>query len=280
MEELKNSSFFIMQIRIVHFSDSHEPASFEHWKAFTDKRLIGLINSNLIRKNNYDQKRLSAAIRYILQNPPELAIFTGDATSCGQPGEFGRALHAFQPLLQSRIPFLYVPGNHDAYVRDVRCRSALEQFTLEMSRGEHPLHSYPFCADFPWFKVAAIHCARPFNPVLSCGYMTPETVCFLEEAAKQKNDKPLICAGHFPLIIHNSLLNFRRRLYGASKVTGLLQSHTIDLSLCGHIHDPLEQLDNTGRGEIIAGSITKKGILAEIIYETVNQEFILKRINI
>ncbi len=269
-----------MKIRILHFSDTHEPATLEHWHALLDKRLVGLVNSRLIRKKRYKSSCLAAAIEYILKNPPDLVLFTGDATSCGQVGEFSRALKMFRPLLKSEIPFIYTPGNHDAYVKDRACRDALERFTLAMSRGKHPLRSYPFAMDFPCFRLLVIHCAQPFNPLLSCGFMVPSTRQFLLNEAARLDARPLICAGHFPLLTGSSLLNARRRLYGASGAAELLQDRVIDLSLCGHIHQPYELLDESGRGEIVAGSLAKTGALAEITYDSDRDKFTLKRISV
>ncbi|MBO4649329.1 MAG: metallophosphoesterase [Lentisphaeria bacterium] len=269
-----------MRARIIHFSDTHEPATLEHWHALFDKRLVGLINSNLIRRNRYDRSFLPQAVEYILNNPPDLAVFTGDATSCGQVGEFSRALRMFRPLLKSDIPFIYTPGNHDAYVKDRACRSALERFTLAMSRGEHPLSSYPFAVDFPLFRLLVIHCAEPFNPVLSCGFMPPATRQFLLDEAARLDSRPLICAGHFPLITGRSMMNARRRLYGGAGAAELLQDRIIDLSLCGHIHKPYELLDNSGRGEIVAGSLARTGSIAEITYDSDRDKFTLERIKL
>lgn len=269
-----------MKARIIHFSDTHQPAALEHWHALFDKRLIGLLNSNLIRRRRYEPSYLAAAVEYILKNPPDLVLFTGDATSCGQPGEFASSLRMFRPLLKSKIPFIYTPGNHDAYVPDRACRRALERFVCSMSRGEHPLDSYPFAVDFPLFRLLVIHCARPFNPALSCGYMPPETRRFLLEEAARLDGRPVICAGHFPLLTESSLLNARRRLYGASGAAELLQDRIIDLSLCGHIHHPYELMDDSGRGEIVAGSLARTGSLAEITYDSVSDKFSLKRVQL
>ena len=269
-----------MKARIIHFSDTHEPATLEHWHALFDKRLVGLVNSNLIRRRRYQRSYLASAIEYILKNPPELVLFTGDATSCGQPGEFSRALKMFRPLLKSDIPFIYTPGNHDAYVKDRACRNALERFTLSMSRGEHSLSAYPFAVDFPLFRLLVIHCAKPFNPALSCGFMPPETRQFLLNEAARLDARPLICAGHFPLLTGASLMNARRRLYGASGAAELLQDRVIDLSLCGHIHHHYELLDRRGRGEIVAGSLARTGFLAEITYDSDTDLFSLQRVQV
>ena len=269
-----------MKARIIHFSDTHEPATLEHWHALFDKRLLGLMNSRLIRRRRYHASYLPAAIDYILKNPPDLVLFTGDATSCGQVGEFSRALKMFRPLLKRDIPFIYTPGNHDAYVKDRACRSALERFTRDMSRGERKLSDYPFAEDFPLFRLLVIHCAQPFNPALSCGFMPPGTRQFLLNEAAKLDARPLICAGHFPLLKGASLLNSRRRLYGASGAAELLQDHVIDLSLCGHIHHPYELLDRKGRGEIVAGSLSRTGSMAEITYDSETDVFSVRRIDL
>ncbi|MBQ9335773.1 MAG: metallophosphoesterase [Lentisphaeria bacterium] len=269
-----------MKARIILFSDTHEPASLESWRALFDKRALGLVNSRLIRKNRYDRDLLPRAVDLILKDPPDLVLFTGDAVSCGQPGEFVRALEMFRPLISSGIPLVCIPGNHDAYVNDAVCRKALEDFTLAVSRGKHPLDSYPFAVDFPLFRVLAIDCARPVDPVMSCGLMMSKTRRFLQEEAARKDRRPLICAGHFPILLHRGMLNFRRRLFGASEAAELLRSGKIDLSLCGHVHRPEAQLDDRGRGEIIAGSLTKYGTLAEITYDSGADKFSLRRISL
>ncbi|MBO7147206.1 MAG: metallophosphoesterase [Lentisphaeria bacterium] len=269
-----------MKTRIIHFSDTHEPATLEHWHGLCDKRLMGWMNSSVVRKGRYNRDILPRAIEYILQNPPDLVVFTGDATSCGQPGEFARALKLFRPLLKTDIPFFYVPGNHDAYVSDKACQDALQRFTRKMSRGKYGLEDYPLTIEFPTFRLLLIHCAKPFNPLLSCGFMTPETREFLLKEAARLEAKPLICAGHFPLITQSSIINFRRRLYGSSAASALVQDGVIALSLCGHIHTPYELLDSNGRGEIIAGSLTKNGSLAEITFDSEQNRFSLQRISL
>ena len=46
----------------------------------------------------------------------------------------------------------------------------------------------------------------------------------------------------------------------------LLNEGKIALSLAGHIHIPFQKLDVRGRGEIVAGSLTKMDILREITF--------------
>lgn len=268
-----------MSVKILHFSDTHERATPEAPSAFFDKRLLGILNSSVIRRK-YDTRRIAPAIEYILAEKPDLVLFTGDATSCGQKGEFERALKDFMPLLESPLPFVYVPGNHDAYVSDKKCRKALEEFTFAMNRGKRTLADYPFVQEFEQFRLLVLHCARPVHAYLSCGVMTEETVRFVQNEAGKEDPRTLLCAGHFPLLHGNSFLNFRRRLYGSGKVRQLVLDHRIALSLCGHIHKPLQILDERGHGEIVAGSLTKHNRLSKIIFSPEENTFSLERITL
>lgn len=267
-----------MKAKILHISDTHEGAVLEHWSGLFDKRLLGILNSSVIRKRAYDPARIAPAVEYILAEKPDLVLFTGDATSCGQKSEFDKALQHFKPLLESSLPFVYVPGNHDAYVKTPDCRKALEEFTFAMNRGKRTLAEYPFVLEFPLFRLLVIHCARPVNAYLSCGIMDKNTTDFCERTVKKKDNRPLLCAGHFPLLHGSSFWNFRRRFYGSGSVAEMVKDHNIALSLCGHIHHPLQMLDEKGRGEIVAGSLTKKGIISKIIYSSENESFSLERI--
>ena len=269
-----------MKVRILHFSDTHKAAGLETGKALLDKRLLGILNSTVIRRKRYDQSRIAPAVEYILAEKPDLTLFTGDATSCGQRGEFLRALKDFKPILESSLPFVYIPGNHDAYVKDPECRKALEDFTFAMNREKRTLAEYPFVLEFKFFRLLVIHCARPVNAYLSCGIMDQETRDFIQAEVWKTDSRPLLCAGHFPILHGSSLWNFRRRLYGASEIREMLQDHRIALSLCGHIHKPGQILDAAGRGEIVSGSLTKTGLLNQITFSPEEKIFSLERITL
>ena len=70
---------------------------------------------------------LHKAVDFILMDEPDVVICTGDITSTGQPSEFDQALEILGPLIEHpHIEFLYIPGNHDVYVRNQRCVEALQ----------------------------------------------------------------------------------------------------------------------------------------------------------
>lgn len=254
-----------MSTKFVVFSDIHEHAVFSA-RALFDKRIFGLINSTFCRHGSYRMERIDAAVRAILDSlRPDLVIFAGDAVSTSDPREFESALKRLRPLIDSGIPILYSPGNHDRYVHARACREAFERFRAELTA--HTPMTWPGLYETPDLRFAVIDCARPFNPVLSCGEMTPETADFLEAEAAKDDPRPLVCVGHFPLRTNGrSLAAYRHSLLGCKRAEALLNEGKIALSVVGHVHVPSQRLDARGRGELIAGSLTKKDVLREITF--------------
>ena len=254
-----------MSTKFVLFSDIHEHAVFSP-SALLDKRFFGLMNSTFCRHGDYRMERIDAAVRTILDSlRPDLVIFTGDAVSTSDPREFEAALNQLRPLIESGMPILFSPGNHDRYVRDRACCEAFEHFRAELTKT-CPME-LPGVYETSDLRFAVIDCARPFNPVLSCGEMTPETADFLEREAAKDDPRPLVCVGHFPLRGNEKLKSFRHRLIHYERAEALLNAGKIALSVAGHIHMPFQHLDARGYGELVVGSLTKKDVLREITFD-------------
>lgn len=251
-------------MRIIHFSDTHEPAVLK-FSSFFDKRLIGCANSLVIRRRRYDPSRTARMIECILREKPDCAVFTGDAVSTSEPEEFERAAVRFEPLAGSGIPVIAVPGNHDCYVRDARCRTAMERFYTRLNGEE--FRPGPHVRIIGGLRFAVIHCALPTPWILSSGVMTPETASFLAAQAEMKDDRPLVCTGHFPLLREPGPASWRRGLRGAENAAELLRHGSLALSLCGHVHRGYERPCGRSSGEVCAGSVTKYGTFTEIRFE-------------
>lgn len=255
--------------RLIHFSDSHEGAVFPPHPF--DKRIFGFCNSAFKRRFQHDDSLLDAAVSHIIESKPDMVIFTGDAVSTAAPEEFRRAGRHFQPLKDSGIPLVCTAGNHDCYVRDGKCREAMLDFYSALT----PYFSEkPFLIRTGGLRLAVIPESGPLPVWLSCGRLDDESVELLTAEAEKDDPDPLVIAGHFP-VLENS---WRRGLRNAETVRKLLKSGGIALSLCGHIHRPGGTLDAHGRGELIAGSVTRCGLISEISYE--NGVFSLERISL
>ena len=249
-------------LKIIHFSDIHISAPLGSAAALFDKRVIGYLNGAIFRRHAYRQERLEKAVPMILEEKPDVIVFTGDATTCSQPEEFEKALDILQPLIKSGIPILYTPGNHDCYVKDKKCVAALRDFRIALTGSDAAQTRF----ETGECSFLIFHSAVPTSPVLSCGYFSQESVDFLKKECADKT-KPLIAVSHFPWVkVEKGIAGSRRKLYGAETAREYVDSGDIDLVLCGHLHPPHDLVDWTGRGEICAGSLTKKGIFRRITY--------------
>ncbi|HPO90485.1 MAG TPA: metallophosphoesterase, partial [Victivallales bacterium] len=111
-------------MRIFHFSDSHAGAPAEDWKAFLDKRWVGIFNYYFRRRFQHNQDILKKAVSVMLKESADLYICTGDITSTGQALEFKKAVDILSPLAETKR-LIYLPGNHDFYVINNECNKAL-----------------------------------------------------------------------------------------------------------------------------------------------------------
>lgn len=270
-------------MKIIHFSDPHAGGPAEDWLAYVDKRWVGVFNYNFRRRFQHDLSLLDKAVEYILDAKPDLAICTGDITSTGQPGEFAKALESIKPLRESDIPMVYVPGNHDHYVKNRRCVQALkEAFSYLNTAFELKLDDLPVIRTMMGCDFLIVNESGPTNLISSAGYMNRQTSDFLLEQCSngQRGTNPKILIGHYPLNEDHPILRCRHRLFGEKEALRLLNEKRIDLSLCGHVHKPEIRIDDTGRGEIIAGSITRNHCLAQIEYMEDENRFTYEKVTV
>lgn len=264
-------------MKIIHFSDPHSCAAPEEWGAFFDKRIVGFFNYIFRRRFQHDLEILDQTVEFILKEKPDVAVCTGDLSSTGQPTEFAATLKKLEPLLkQTDIQLLFVPGNHDAYVKSSSCRQSLADAFAKMNRQRWQLDELPVKTIIGDFEFILVNECRPTNIVLSCGFMSPESVKSIKTWCKEEKTKPRIIIGHFPILKNYSFLEKRRGLNHHEEVRELVKNKKIDLSLCGHMHLEYAQVDNRGKGEICAGSVTRTGIVSVIEYNKNDDTFSYK----
>jgi 3',5'-cyclic AMP phosphodiesterase CpdA len=255
-------------MKIIHFSDPHTGAFPDSISAFTDKRLVGTFNYTFKRRFLHNLEAFQKAVDYILAEKPEIAVCTGDITSTGQPAEFNTAVEILQPLINSPdIKLIYIPGNHDAYVKNRRCREALEATFSLLNEANPRLEALPLKLTISDCDFLLVNECRPTNIFLSTGYMTQKSTEQITEWCSEEKLRPKIIIGHFPLRKKYTLMEFRHKIYYQEKIIKLLNEKKIDLSLCGHTHKPFLDIDKEGRGEIGAGSITRTNDLNIIEYD-------------
>ena len=267
-------------MKIVHFSDPHAGGGAEDWLAYLDKRWVGVFNYRFRRRFRHDLGKLKSAVDYILSVRPDVAVCTGDLTSTGQPGEFARVMEILDPLRDSGIPVLYTPGNHDCYVKRPKCIAAVNDAVEYLSRGEYRFCDFPLRRRIGGVDFLLVNTSRPSNLLCSWGFLRAPERRAIAGFASDGECAPKVLVSHYPMVSGNTLLRLRHRLFGQREVVELMKKGAIDLVLCGHVHKPQLRVDALGRGECVAGSVTRNGTLVEIECEPAARSFRFRKIEL
>ena len=268
-------------MQIVVFSDSHACGQPSGWASLFDKRVVGLFNYHYRRQHHHDQKWLSKMVKYILDTLPDVVICTGDISTSGEPSEFKKTCDILSPLVKnSNINFFYVPGNHDYYVKAPVCIKALGKAFQYLNGGMYRFEDLPFLVSSEYIEFCFVNECYPVNLVLSTGIMRKDTVDYVYNWIKKKNSKPKVLVGHYPLLETHPILRCRHRLWGQKKIANELERKNLDLSICGHVHSANVNIDDAGRGEIIAGSVTRNACGALINYDNIKNIFTYDKIDL
>lgn len=252
-------------MRIVHFSDIHVGSLTRDLSAVADKRALGLLNYFLRRRRTFDYELLPRAIQRIHGLSPDVVLCTGDLTSVGSPEEFELARRRLRPLVEAgNWMFIYVPGNHDAYVRSSSCTTALRQTFLSLNHERWAIGELPTLLQIRDVAIMLLDEARPTAPWLSTGGLSQNAEKTLEDwfnTPRSAGEKRIL-AGHFPALDSRGIrLSARRRLDQDILLAKALRGGQLDGALCGHIHQPFCREEDSGALEVCAGSLTASGIL-------------------
>lgn len=267
-------------MKIVHFSDPHGGGGAEDWMAYFDKRWVGVFNYRFRRKFRHDLSHLAKAVEFIMDTKPDVAVCTGDLTSAGQPGEFERVLEIIKPLYRSDIPLLYTPGNHDCYVSRPKCVAAVKNAVAVMSQGKYTYDSMPQKLCCCGVEMLVINTSAPSNLLCSWGFVKKGDPEFIEKACSENPDMPKILISHYPMTDDHPILRMRHRLFGQKKIVQLMEAKKLDLVLCGHVHKPYLKVDDQGRGECCAGSVSSNASMVEIDCNVEKHSFCFKTIDL
>lgn len=263
-------------MKIAHFSDPHLGAPTDDWTAVFDKRWVGLFNYKFRRSFQHDPGYLERAVQYILDNDFDVVVCTGDLTNTGQPNEFETVKEILQKLVDSDIPVIYTPGNHDCYVKRKHCVRAVEDMFRYFNRCDYGIEDLPIVRHIKGVDFIVFNNSRPSNLIFSGAFVRKKDSERIEEICSAEKKYPRILVNHYPVIEEQPFLRMRHRLYGQKNIEKLLKEKSIDLSICGHRHFYYTKCDENGCGEICSGSVTKNALMSEIDF--IDNKFIFKKV--
>ncbi len=247
-------------MKIIHFSDPHVGLWPACGSALYDKRIIGTLNYFLFRKSHFNLEVLQAAIDKTIKLEAQVVVISGDITSVGSPEEFALARKLLRPLVEANLKLIYVPGNHDAYVKNKACVKALADTFSYLNQGRYELKDLPLKYSVGEVSFVLLNQAIPSVPYLSSGLLNDASIKLLQEPRNNIHEVK-VAVGHFPVRTgQNEPLAFRRQLKNSQALVEILEHAKVDAYLCGHIHKPFINLYGSVL-EVCAGSISANGHL-------------------
>ncbi len=171
---------------------------------------------------------LAHAVSYISDLLPKIGpvdgiVITGDLTDHGRQAQYDRLKELLSPL---RLPLCVLPGNHDD--RDVM-RAA---FPEQLWKPENEmLNSHVQLGEA---HILALDCLVSGK---SHGFLTAETLTWLEHELALLSDEPVIFALHHPPFVTGIGHMDAQPLHNAEELLQIVSNHHgPKITICGHIH--------------------------------------------
>ena len=263
-------------MKILHLSDMHLgnwPSGFG-W--LLDKRVLGVFTQHVRRRSHQDFDCVERLLPLVERIKPDVVVCTGDLGSIAEPSEFERALTVLKPLAERYGErFMYVPGNHDAYVGHRRNRSALEGICLELNGFRRD--AFPAERMFGNVRFIMVDAAAPMPPWKSAGRLTDDAKQRLEAMLQRQREegerRVVVC--HFPMANYDGgSLGWRRRISAERELRQWAEEGLFDVLLCGHLHKPFVRKGN-GWTQVCSGAMTITRRVAVIdVAENIDYKFI------
>ncbi len=257
-------------MRIVHFSDTHVFRAPRDVRAFLDKRLLGVINFSLRRQSRIDYNLFDRAVSTIKSLAPDVVVCTGDLTAVGTPQEFADVLDVLAPLRNNpAFDFIFVPGNHDAYVPRKRCKESLRETFYELNSGRWKLDDLPVTLEKDNLRFFVVNQAQPTNLFSSAGITSDAELEQLrtELNAPRKTGEKRLMISHYPTLNgEGHRLPWPRRHTKDRQFMKILDDGQIDILLSGHVHTPFKHVQPNSTLQISAGALTIYGQINVLEY--------------
>lgn len=245
--------------RILHFSDIHAGLVEWKWKYLLDKRLFGRLNQFSCRQKRLRLSNLDFIAENYSEMQADMALCTGDLTSIGSQEEFDFAQKLLKPIVDAANGnFLYVPGNHDAYVP--QNLDALVNAFNALNNGKALFDELPTTLQIGPVEFILLNPARPCRIWQSTGELSPNVWQKLDYIlSTPARAHARLLATHFPLAgPQNHPLSWRTKFIDWQRLAKHAQNGAFNAILSGHVHRSFctAPEDGCGAWQIGAGSLT------------------------
>ena len=243
-------------VRILLFSDIHIGLRPSLRELLFSKRILGYLNHLVRRRSRIRPERIQRLADLLPEIKPDAVLCTGDLSSIGLSSEFLAAEELLQPFRPYHL--LYVPGNHDRYVRDPDALETLRRVFRNLNPTGLELDTLPAIQQINHLAIILLNPARPVPYHLSCGILDEKMQQSLTNLLKTLPPQtPRIIASHFPALMPNgTLVGWRHGLRGARHLAEKLFNSEVDAILSGHEHHPYCFELGNGNCQLCAGSLT------------------------
>lgn len=222
-------------MKFVHIGDLHVwDHAFVWQELHHPKRWIGPLNLMLNRRKRFPPSYRLPAIDAVLNEKPDVVIFTGDFTTLSLREEFVMAAALFERIFEKLGPqFIAIPGNHDRYTPGSEAADHLHHYLSFLPRER----VFTRQLDMRLTLVCVDH-SYPLK-LRSNGIVKDDVHQALEEtlARMKKTNQQVILAGHYPYATppeHPE--SWQHGLIGAERLGALVKEYKPLLYLHGHQH--------------------------------------------
>jgi 3',5'-cyclic AMP phosphodiesterase CpdA len=223
---------------LAHLSDPHlAPLPAPSLRELIGKRATGYLHWRRTRHKIHRREVLDALVKDLQTQRPDHIAVTGDLVNIALEAEFAPA-RAWLESVGTPDHVTVVPGNHDAYARATRNRSA--EIWRDYLRGDGALTAGPIT--FPFVRrrgplaLIGVSSAVPTPPLMATGWLGQAQRDALDGILSKLSAEQTFRV----LLIHHPLRSEKgsrhKRLTDSDDLLALLKRHGVELILHGHDH--------------------------------------------
>ena len=218
-----------MSFTIAHLTDPHlSPAPFPGGRELRLKRFLGWVNWKRGREGLNDMAMLARLVADLKAQRPDHVAMTGDGVNLALRSEFIRAAEWMRGL-GDLADVSFVPGNHDAYVRDAL--APLERAFAPWTEG----FRFPYLRRRGEIALIGLNSGRPTAPFLATGRLGAAQLAAFAELLKETAGLARVVMIHHPPMRGGRAARLRG-LDDARAFEAVVAENGAEIVLHGHTH--------------------------------------------